>query len=114
MQIRAQIRRDGATFVPAVLRNPLTPTKILIETANLANAVDCTRLEDPEWRHWFAEAYDNALKTHFAGSAPEANLATPRQDQRVDHVPVLLEMGAAPAPVAESAGRQGDWGPSRM
>ncbi len=65
--IRAQIRRDGATFVPAVLRNTMTPTKILIETANLANAVDCTRLEDPEWRHWFAEAYVNALKTHFAG-----------------------------------------------
>jgi len=65
--IRAQIRRDGMAFVPAVLRNTMAPTKILIETANLANAVDCTRLEDPEWRQWFAEAYVNALKVHFDG-----------------------------------------------
>lgn len=65
--IRAQIRRDGATFVPAVLRNTMVPTKILIETANLANAVDCTRLEDPDWRQWYAEAFVNALKRHFEG-----------------------------------------------
>ena len=65
--IRAQIRRDGTSFVPAVLRNTMVPTKILIETANLANDVDCARLEDPEWRQWFAEAYVNALKVYFAG-----------------------------------------------
>ncbi|MEA3364675.1 MAG: N-acetylmuramoyl-L-alanine amidase, partial [Candidatus Hydrogenedentes bacterium] len=65
--IRAQIRRDGMTFVPAVLRNTMAPTKILIESANMANAVDCTRLEDPDWRQWFAEAYVNALKAHFDG-----------------------------------------------
>lgn len=65
--IRAQIRRDGMTFVPAVLRNTMVPTKILIESANMANAVDCTRLEDPQWRQWFAEAYVNALKAHFDG-----------------------------------------------
>ncbi|MGI6459979.1 MAG: N-acetylmuramoyl-L-alanine amidase family protein [Candidatus Hydrogenedentales bacterium] len=65
--IRAQIRRDGTSFVPAVLRNTMVPTKVLIETANLANDVDCARLEDPQWRQWFAEAYVNALKVYFAG-----------------------------------------------
>ncbi|MFO7975484.1 MAG: N-acetylmuramoyl-L-alanine amidase [Candidatus Hydrogenedentota bacterium] len=65
--IRAQIRRNSITFVPAVLRNTMVPTKILIETANMANAVDCTRLENPEWRQWVAEAFVNALKAHFDG-----------------------------------------------
>ncbi len=65
--IRAQIRRNGTSFVPAVLRNTMVPTKILVECANMANPVDCARLEDPQWRQWFAEAYVNALKAHFDG-----------------------------------------------
>ncbi len=59
--IRSQIRRKGGSFVPAVLRNTLIPTKVLVETANMTNPTDCKRLADPEWREWFAEAYVDAL-----------------------------------------------------
>lgn len=64
--IRSQIRRSKKrTFVPAVLRNTKVPTKILIETANLKNAVDRKRLADPWWRQQFALAYVDALKRYF-------------------------------------------------
>lgn len=66
--IRSYIRRNGQTFVPAVLRNTMIPTKILVETANMTNDVDCSRLADPQWRQLFAEAYVNALRVHFDGS----------------------------------------------
>ncbi len=64
--IRSQIRQNyGQVFVPAVLRNTLIPTKVLVETANLTNPTDCKRLADPEWREWFAEAYVEALRSYF-------------------------------------------------
>jgi len=64
--IRNVIRQDGGiAYVPAVLRNNLIPTKVLVEAANLTNSTDCERVADPEWREMFAEAYVNALKTHF-------------------------------------------------
>jgi N-acetylmuramoyl-L-alanine amidase len=64
--IRSQIRQDGGlVYVPAVLRNTLIPTKILIEAANMTNSADCARLADPQWRQSFAEAYVDALETYF-------------------------------------------------
>jgi N-acetylmuramoyl-L-alanine amidase len=64
--IRSQIRQNGGIeYVPAVLRNNEIPTKILVECANLTNSTDCSRVADPDWREWFAEAYVNALKRHF-------------------------------------------------
>ena len=63
--IRNQIRRNGKSYVPAVLRNTMVPTKVLIEVANMTNPTDCSRLADPEWRQLFAEAYVDALKAHF-------------------------------------------------
>jgi N-acetylmuramoyl-L-alanine amidase len=65
--IRSQIRQDGGlVYVPAVLRNTLIPTKVLVETANLTNQADRERLADPNWRQNFAEAYVDALKTYFS------------------------------------------------
>lgn len=64
--IRTQIRQDGGkVYLPAVLRNTQIPTKILIEMANMTNAVDRERLADPKWRQSFAEAYVAALKMYF-------------------------------------------------
>ena len=64
--IRNVIRQSGGVeYVPAVLRNNMIPTKVLVETANMTNHTDCTRLADPEWRQWFAEAYVNALKAYY-------------------------------------------------
>lgn len=64
--IRNVIRQGGGTaYVPAVLRNNLIPTKVLLETANLNNAQDRERLADPEWRQWYANALHQALLTHF-------------------------------------------------
>jgi N-acetylmuramoyl-L-alanine amidase len=36
-----------------------------VEAANLTNQADRERLADPNWRQNFAEAYVDALKTHF-------------------------------------------------
>jgi N-acetylmuramoyl-L-alanine amidase len=55
----------GTAYVPAVLRNNLIPTKVLVETANLNNATDRERLADPEWRQDYAQALTNALLAHF-------------------------------------------------
>ncbi len=64
--IRSQIRQDGGqVYVPAVLRNALIPTKILIESANMSSDADCDRLADPKWRQAFAEAYVEGLKSYF-------------------------------------------------
>ncbi|MBN2308247.1 MAG: N-acetylmuramoyl-L-alanine amidase, partial [Candidatus Hydrogenedentes bacterium] len=64
--IRNVIRRSRTSeYVPAVLRNSLVPTKILIETANMTNPTDCRWLAEAWWRQRFAEAYVDALKAHF-------------------------------------------------
>jgi N-acetylmuramoyl-L-alanine amidase len=65
--IRNVIQRTRTKrYVPAVLRNTLIPTKVLVETANLKNSTDRQRLSDPEWRQWYAEAFVDAVKTHFS------------------------------------------------
>lgn len=64
--IRNVIRQGGGrTFVPAVLRNSLVPTKVLVEIANLTNPTDQQRLADPQWRQAFAEAFVLAVKRYF-------------------------------------------------
>lgn len=64
--IRNVIRKSGGTaYVPAVLRNNLIPTKVLVETANLNNPTDRERLADPEWRQSYAKALNEALLAHF-------------------------------------------------
>lgn len=64
--IRNVIRQSGGrAYVPAVLRNNMIPTKVLIEAANMTNPTDCERLADPRWREWFAEAFVRALEAHF-------------------------------------------------
>ena len=64
--IRNVIRQSGGrAYVPAVLRNTLVPTKVLIECANLTNPTDQANLANPKWRQWFAEAFVDALRRHF-------------------------------------------------
>ncbi len=64
--IRAVIRRSRTkAYVPAVLRCNKVPTKILLETANMNNATDRKRLQDPYWRQLVADAYVNALKSYY-------------------------------------------------
>jgi N-acetylmuramoyl-L-alanine amidase len=64
--IRNVIRKSGGTaYVPAVLRNNLIPTKVLVETANLNNPTDRERLADPQWRQSYAEALRDALLEYF-------------------------------------------------
>jgi len=70
--IRNVIRQSGGrAYVPAVLRNSLIPTKVLVETANLTNATDRERLADPAWRQWFAEAFVRAVRQHFEGTSDD-------------------------------------------
>ncbi len=64
--IRNVIRRSKTeTFLPGVLRFNNIPTKVLVEVANMRNPQDQQRLSDPRWRQWFAEAFVNALRTHY-------------------------------------------------
>jgi N-acetylmuramoyl-L-alanine amidase len=64
--IRSQIHNGGKEYLPAVLRNTLIPTKVLIETANLNNPTDCSRVADPDWRQLFAEALVDSLERHYS------------------------------------------------
>ncbi len=63
--IRNIIQREGAAFVPAVIRYSKSSTKVLIEVANLSNPVDAENLSDPEFRQRFAESVCQAIKTYF-------------------------------------------------
>lgn len=75
--IRNKIRQSGgAVYVPSVLKHNDIPTKILIETANMANSTDRKRMADPKWRQWFAEAYVDALRAQF-NPRPKVAKATP-------------------------------------
>lgn len=65
--IRHVIRQSkNKAYLPAVLRYNVTPTKVLIEVANMTNPQDQQRLADPQWRQWFAEAFVNALRSHYS------------------------------------------------
>jgi N-acetylmuramoyl-L-alanine amidase len=67
--IRSEIRQRGnKIYVPAVIRGNKIPTKILLEAANMNNRTDRQRMADPEWRQMVAEAYVDALKTHYGTS----------------------------------------------
>ncbi len=64
--IRNVIRQSGGrAYLPAVLRNTMVPTKVLVEVANLTNPTDRERAADPKWRQWFAEAFVAAVIRHF-------------------------------------------------
>jgi len=64
--IRNVIRQSGGVaYVPAVLRNTMVPTKVLVETANMTNPTDRARMADPVWRQAFAEAFVQALRDYY-------------------------------------------------
>ena len=66
--IRNVIRQKGGKmYVPAVLRNCIIPTKVLVETANLMSADDRKNLSDPAWRQAYAEALLRAINSYFGG-----------------------------------------------
>jgi N-acetylmuramoyl-L-alanine amidase len=74
--IRNVIRQSGGrAYVPAVLRNAVIPTKVLVETANLTNTVDCQRVADPQWRQGFANSFVVALRKHFASQNAPVQVA---------------------------------------
>ena len=63
--IRNVIHREGASWIPAVLRYNEAATKVLIETANLTNPGDAKNLQDPAFRQRFAEGVVDAVKAYF-------------------------------------------------
>lgn len=64
--IRKFVVRNRRSWVPAILRYCKTPTRILIELANLQNQEDLQNIMSPEYRESLAEMYVNALKLHFS------------------------------------------------
>ena len=63
----AIVRTRGRPWVPAVLRNNTVPTRILLETVNLANRKDAALMRKPSFREAMAEAIVEALRVHYAG-----------------------------------------------
>jgi N-acetylmuramoyl-L-alanine amidase len=65
--IRNHVVRGRRSYVPAVIRHNIVPTKILVEVANLRNYGDNRLLADHEFREEFAAAFVDALTQHYGG-----------------------------------------------
>lgn len=63
--IRNHIVRGRRSYVPAVIRHNIVPTKILVEVANLRNYEDSRLIADHEFREKFAVAFVDALKHYY-------------------------------------------------
>lgn len=63
--IRNAVIRNGAKWVPAVIRYSTSATKVLVEVANLANEEDAANLRDPAFRERFAVAVVNAIRAYY-------------------------------------------------
>ena len=63
--IRNAIHRGKKPYVPAVIRNNVATTKILIEIVNIQNESDATLLKDPNFRERYAEAVVAAIRAHY-------------------------------------------------
>ena len=73
LPVRDRIIRDGRTWLPAVLRGNSVPVKVLVEIANLNNAVDRARIQDAEFRESVARAFTDALLHYYTpSSAPSS------------------------------------------
>ena len=65
--IRNHIVKRRRSFVPAVIRHNIVPTKILVEVANLNNYQDSRLTADPEFRERFARAFVDAVRQYYSG-----------------------------------------------
>jgi N-acetylmuramoyl-L-alanine amidase len=63
--IRNAVIRNGAKWVPAVIRYSTSATKVLVEVANLANEEDAANLRDPGFRERYAVAVVNAIRAYY-------------------------------------------------
>lgn len=65
--IRNHIVKRRRSYVPAVIRHNIVPTKILVEVANLKNNEDNRLIADPEFRERFARSFVDAVKQYYGG-----------------------------------------------
>jgi N-acetylmuramoyl-L-alanine amidase len=65
--IRNHIVRGRHSYVPAVIRHNIVPTKILVEIGNLMNSQDSKMIADYRFRERFAAAVVDALKEYYGG-----------------------------------------------
>jgi N-acetylmuramoyl-L-alanine amidase len=63
--IRNVVIRNGAKWVPAVIRYSLGATKVLVEVANLTNEDDAANLRDPAFRERYAAAVVSAIRAYY-------------------------------------------------
>nr|AGS53493.1 N-acetylmuramoyl-l-alanine amidase family protein [uncultured bacterium contig00038] len=63
--IRNIIKRSGRSYVPAVIRNNVGMTKVLVEIVNLQNEEDAALIKDADFREKYAEAVVRAIREHF-------------------------------------------------
>jgi N-acetylmuramoyl-L-alanine amidase len=65
--IRNHVVRGRHSYVPAVIRHNIVPTKVLVEVANLKNRDDVRLVADHEFRERYAAAFVQALKQYYGG-----------------------------------------------
>jgi N-acetylmuramoyl-L-alanine amidase len=65
--IRNHVVRGRRSYVPAVIRHNIVPTKILLEVANLKNYDDNRLIADHEFREKYAAAFVDALTQYYGG-----------------------------------------------
>jgi N-acetylmuramoyl-L-alanine amidase len=63
--IRNHVVKGRRSYVPAVIRHNIVPTKILLEVANLKNYSDNRLLADHEFREKFAIAFVDAVTDYY-------------------------------------------------
>ncbi|HWQ10267.1 MAG TPA: N-acetylmuramoyl-L-alanine amidase [Holophaga sp.] len=63
--IRNIIRRDGKSYLPAVIRYNSAATKVLLEVANLTNEEDAANIQDPDFREHYAEAVVRGIRAYY-------------------------------------------------
>lgn len=63
--IREFIYRGRGKWVPAVIRQNIIPTKVLIESVNLKNVQDAERVRDPRFRQQLARAFVDAVLDYY-------------------------------------------------
>ncbi len=63
--IRNVVIRNGAKWVPAVIRYSIGATKVLVEVANLTNIADASNLKDPAFRERYARAVVRAILDYY-------------------------------------------------
>ena len=95
---------NGQTWLPAVLRANLVPTKALLETVNLGNADDAQLLRGPDGRERIARAIVAGLRSFFSADPADRAAAPAAAPPAAAAAKSTAKTADAPARSPASAG----------